>query len=360
MKLFESSTYFALYNPEFSVGVHKKVMGTVGALEAMGGKAKHNCYRPSWKGLLAFLIDFASCKDDLIYLRFSDFIAPFFLVLGVYHRLQGRMLVVDVPTPRRNSLFEMKLNISNPVFRVIRQLFCILNGPWVLLPASLIVQYSAEGRWFDLLVKKKTLLMGNPIDTKSPVAIASGWQKGEELKLVAVAQFADWHGIDRLLEALKVIRDKGFEKNIHLDLVGDGPAVSSLLDAIDEEGYANVEYHGVVRGEKLDALLAGCHLGVSSLALYRVKLDVAGVLKTREYLIRGIPVIGCGQDPDFGGGDAVYRHVFPNDESIDEIAQYLIDVISGKIELPLPYDCREFAINRFDFEIKIKSIVDRL
>ena len=360
MKSVEAATYFAFYVSEFSVGVHQKVLGTVKALRANNITADLRCYSPSLRELFRFLIDFIICKDDLIFVRYSDFFAPFLCFIGCYHRLRGRVLIVDVPTPRKNSLSEIKLNISNPITRSARQLLCIFNGSWVLWPASLVVQYSEEGRWFDFLVREKTLLMGNPIDTHIPVTIARNWCLNSELRLVVVAQFAEWHGVDRMLRAFSVLRDEGYERRIHLDLVGDGPAMPALLEDIRRQEFLNVKYHGVLKGRELDSLLASCHIGVSSLGLYRVGLNIAGVLKTREYLVRGLPVLGCGRDPDFDPTENVYRYVVSNDDSVDEIVTYLLKILTGNIQLPQAAACREFAMKHFGFDRKLKKIFDCL
>lgn len=108
-------------------------------------------------------------------------------------------------------------------------------------------------------------------------------------------RFTEWHGLDRLLEALKG-EAGSIHKPITVHLVG------TLTDAqkseIDELTLDNVELiaHGVLGTEKVRSLLAESDVAIGSLALDRQNLHEGSTLKVREYLASGIPVYATHSD----------------------------------------------------------------
>jgi hypothetical protein len=71
-------------------------------------------------------------------------------------------------------------------------------------------------------------------------------------------------------------------------------------------------------------------------------------------MARGLCVIGAGKDPDFTE-QSYFRFLVPNDESIEPIAELLIDLKNKK--LPTPQDVRKFAEANLSYDAKICSII---
>lgn len=55
-------------------------------------------------------------------------------------------------------------------------------------------------------------------------------------------------------------------------------------------------FTGFLKGEELNAQFKNANIGISILALYRKSLNGASDLKTREYMSKGLTVIGTGAD----------------------------------------------------------------
>lgn len=87
----------------------------------------------------------------------------------------------------------------------------------------------------------------------------------------------EWHGLERVLEYIASAGDQ----NLHLLLVGDGPARAFLLDKANELGVANqFTITGVIDRENVAAYLAAFDI-----ALQPKVVDYASPLKLFEYLM---------------------------------------------------------------------------
>ncbi len=66
------------------------------------------------------------------------------------------------------------------------------------------------------------------------------YKKGSKCKIVAVGRLYTEHkGQDLLLDALKIIRDRGYN-NFHLDIIGDGPSLPILIEKIKNQNLSDV------------------------------------------------------------------------------------------------------------------------
>lgn len=105
-------------------------------------------------------------------------------------------------------------------------------------------------------------------------------------ELLFVANFAPWHGLDRLLIAMRHSNAK-----LKLHLVGKIPDI--LLPMTQDP---RIEAHGNLSHEQIKHLSEQCWIGLASFALDRKKMNQACPLKTREYLMFGLPVYGDYKD----------------------------------------------------------------
>lgn len=101
-----------------------------------------------------------------------------------------------------------------------------------------------------------------------------------------VANFAPWHGLDRLLDAVS----KSNEKFV-LHLVGKIP--TDLLPLIKD---IRIKVHGALSHQQIILLSQQCWVGLASFALDRNNMKQACPLKVREYLMLGLPVYGSYED----------------------------------------------------------------
>jgi glycosyltransferase involved in cell wall biosynthesis len=352
-----SFNYFALVDVRKSPGVSKKIDNTVVAANNIGLKATGYCYPTNLNGVISFFKALVMCKSQFAMIRYSDLISPLVFLVMIFLRLKGVKIIVDVPTPRIVGLKEIEIAVESKTFRFFRKYLMIITAGWIFYPAHRVVQYADEHSWFEFGVRKKTLKIGNGILIDNNLTmVQSTWpNSSNELKLIGVAQLASWHGYDRLINALASIEIKKLPYNIIFTIVGDGNERSGLERLVEKLKLQNqVFFTGMLSGQGLSDAFSDKHIGIASLGLYRIGLDESSVLKTREYIARGLPVIGVGSDPDFYF-DSPYRLIVPNDDGVDE----LIDVICsfGGRKLPLPEDVRCFAVERLSLEVKLRQII---
>lgn len=127
------------------------------------------------------------------------------------------------------------------------------------------------------------------------------------IDLCAVAMFAPWHGYERLIEGLIRYYEGGGRRQFLLHLVGEGqekPGYQALA------GHPMVKdrvmFYGLMGGEALDAIYDRADIGVCSLGMYKKGNNFIGVLKAREYLAKGLPMLATapfdltdGENPDY-------------------------------------------------------------
>lgn len=342
------------YGSENFPGVMKKIDNTVKAAQNLGLQAEHKAYKSAdkYKSWKAMLIDDA----DIIFIRFSFLIQTLLFPIVLIKRLQGKKIIIDVPTPRTIALNEMRgAQAKNLKIKIV---WNYIFSSWILFPTNLIIQYAEESNFFSFGLRSKTLKMGNGILIDDSIKVVKQQKQTNKINLIAVASIAFWHGYDRLLKAMALAKQKNPDIEINLNLVGDGELLPELKKLADElKLSAHVRFTGALYGQELEAAYEGANLGVSSFGLFRKGLDEASDLKTREYLAKGLCVIGAGKDPDFPE-DSPYRFLVPNDESIEPIAEILIKLAQS--DLPAPEEVRTYAENNIALEGKLKKMFDAI
>jgi glycosyltransferase involved in cell wall biosynthesis len=111
-------------------------------------------------------------------------------------------------------------------------------------------------------------------------------RRGDIPELLFLANFSPWHGLDRLLHAIKKS-----DEDFVLHLVGKVP--NELKDQITDP---RIKLHGHLNQNQIVELSEQCWIGLASFALDRNKMKQACPLKSREYLMLGLPVYGDYQD----------------------------------------------------------------
>jgi glycosyltransferase involved in cell wall biosynthesis len=162
---------------------------------------------------------------------------------------------------------------------------------------------------------------------------------------------AEWNGIDRLIHSI----DKLEKNSIEIKLIICGHKIDG---EIPQRNY--IEHRGYLHREDLNQLFDEVDLGVSTFALYKKNLQEAAVLKTREYIARGLPFIYAYIDPDLNEGAKEFSLEFPNDDSLIDM-QKVIDFAQKALEdKELPKKMRKYAEEHLDYEVNMKKLVEEL
>ena len=186
--------------------------------------------------------------------------------------------------------------------------------------------------------------------------------KKNRIDLIAVAFMQKHHGYERVLEGLIEYYKKSREVQVYIHLVGKGPELEKYKNIV-EKGEINdyVIFYGNKVGKELDELYNGKDFGVVSLGMYKLKINSGSVLKSREYLAKGLPMIlGCDIDI-FEKKHFPYYIQFPNDAStidIEKIVEFYKTMIETKDSIDIVKEIRSFAYENVDISVTMKPILD--
>jgi hypothetical protein len=198
-------------------------------------------------------------------------------------------------------------------------------------------------------------VISNGINVKDTSFTKFNKKNQTKITLIFVASYtANWHGIDRLLSGLKRYRGN---QNIELLLIGGiKDEYIKYVQNINKE-HINIKILGKKYNKELDDCFLESCLAISSLALHRNKMHEACVLKTREYIARGIPFVYGYDDTDLTGKEPFALKVPANDEPLDieEIIRFSQEVSEIK---DISQTMRDFALKKLDWKIKIQQMYD--
>lgn len=352
-------SYYALWDEIAQPGVARKIRQTVDTLVDAGHEADVHMVRPA--GLhtyVRFALAVGFSRAAVLIIRFHPYVMPLLFPMLIVARLRGRFIVIDVPTPCGNLVKELDTNNAMGVgAKRLRLLLLYLSVPWLLFPASRIVQYAPESSYFQTGLRGRSILSANGIRVDDiPVIDTPVRQRGEGITLIGVAALAEWHGYDRVIKGIAAYPGTGRDA-LHFLVVGDGAIRSQLESLAETLGISDrVEFVGVKHGADLDQCFERADIGLGTLAFFRLNMDFASSLKSREYAARGLPFVLASTDPDFDPlPDFVFRA--PNvNTPLDTRA--LIDWY-GKLraQTDLPARLRAYAHARLDFSVKIKAFL---
>jgi hypothetical protein len=155
---------------------------------------------------------------------------------------------------------------------------------------------------------------------------------GKTLNLIFVAsEFSLWHGLEKFLGLLQ-----SYDGDVHLYLRLIGNLSRTQIDMVNSIKTKNVsiEIAGKAYGDDLDNHMKNAHLAISSLALSVKNMKEACTLKSREYIVRGLPFVYAYKDTDLNGDESFAKRFEEDNISLDEIiifAEY-VSLNRDKIE----------------------------
>jgi hypothetical protein len=155
----------------------------------------------------------------------------------------------------------------------------------------------------------------------------------------------NWHGVDKLISLGRLFPDLtihivGYAKH---DVSGDAPP--------------NVHLHGFLGREQIREIFMKTDVASGSLALHRIHVNRISVLKIREALAYGLPILLANSDTDLEHVDLDTILKIPNHEenviqNAERIRQFAYDMIGRRVDIDLvaPYlDQRKKEENRLAF-----------
>lgn len=250
-------------------------------------------------------------KYTYIYNRYGLMDAYYYKTLKMLKKKGGK-IVVEIPTypydkERLPGVAWWLLYSVDKIYR--RYLKRIVD---------VIATYSEDEEIFGI----KTIHICNGIDFES-VSVRTPQNDTDEIRLVAVAGLAKWHGYDRLLEGLGKYYQTDGKRKVYFYIVGDGPVrgeYERIVEKYKIQRYCIFE--GVKKGKELDEIYNKCDIGIEVLAAFRKDVFLSSSLKSREYAAKGLPFLTASKSDVFENQEFVLK--VPEDETYLEIC----DIIS--------------------------------
>jgi hypothetical protein len=200
-------------------------------------------------------------------------------------------------------------------------------------------------------------IIGNSFNRTKGGSVKTLLPLTDSLECVFIAGHSNnWHGIDRVLKGMA--NYKGLYQ-IHLHYIGD--VFHEAKKLLNDLGLGNcVILHGVCDAEQIEEVISKCHLGISSLGLHRIPLKDGSVLKTREYLGFGLPVLFSYYDDEIEKNYILSNFVIKykaNDDAIDfsEVILSLKKVQKSNIS---PKEIRKVMEEHFNSTAKAKQLME--
>ena len=241
---------------------------------------------------------------DFLYIRYPLALPSFLGFLRTAKKANPNVLVVaEIATfPYRREFRTLK-----------RRALLLLDelGRWRLKRyVDAIVTFYGQSEIFGI----PCIQMRNGIDVDR-IRLRRAKPLQDELSMIAVGNFAERHGLDRVLLGMARYVKQDAAKRITLHLVGDGPAMPALTALTSElQIEDHVRFHGLKTGAELDEVFDEADVALDSLSIHRLHLPRSSSLKAREYCARGIPFVLASNDPDFPA-DLPFVHRVPSDDS---------------------------------------------
>ena len=210
-----------------------------------------------------------------------------------------------------------------------------------------VIGVDAGGRLYG----KPAMNINNGIDVTA-IRQREYQPQDDALHMLLLASMCDWHGYDRMITALQSYQ--GDEKIILHFAGNDGDGSLAKWKQL-AEGMENVVFHGGVYGDELDGLINSMDLGVSSLGLYRIGLELGTVMKGREYMARGLPFVYAGEDPTIEKGHPHAMQV-ANDDSLIDMERVIDFAKRMRQEKNAADGMREYAREHMSWEMEFERI----
>lgn len=291
-------------------------------------------------------------RFDYMYVRYplTDF--GFLRLLKAFRKMKTR-IAVEIPTYPYFGERKGKPILNKMLFYLDLMLHHRLKKYVDLM----VVSSDTKEKVFGI----ETLRIDNGIDLDEVKPVTHKNIDGM-IHIISVSSMARWHGLDRFIEGINLNVETVKQNKIITDLIGDGLECSRLKKLVKEELKDYVIFHGPKFGDDLEKLYEIADIGISTLALHRAGIKSASVLKTREYMAKGIPFMLGYIEEEFPCSGLEYVHqVSASDDPIDivELLNFYSQV-NGRENNRIRNTMRMHAEEHLAWDFHMGSVIKKL
>lgn len=213
----------------------------------------------------------------------------------------------------------------------------------------------------DEIFGVKTIKTINGVDIDSFTSIIPR-TPDNEIHLLAIAMFQKHHGYERIITGLKNYYEAGGKRNVKLYLVGEGPETQLYKDLANEYRLDDkVKFFGKRIGEELDEIYNLSDIGLGTFGFYKIGLETASSLKTKECLSKGLPIVAGNKENFVGKEINRYYLEFSNDATpvdVNKIVEFYDTLYCAGTTQKEIADCiHDIAKNTVSMEVTLRPIV---
>ena len=262
-------------------------------------------------------------------------------------RKNGCKLIVEIPS------FQNKEKVLSSTRRIIMS----VSGKWDHQLREMTDLYTAIGPDCGGEINGRPAINidnGICVDT---IPLREHTQQGR-IHLLALASMRSWHAYDRLLKGMA---EYAGSENIVIDMVGgdnDG-SLSEWKELADRLNIGkNVIFHGPKFGDDLTEMFRIADAGIATLGLHRTGITVGSVLKTREYMARGLPFVYGYKDLSIPDGYPYALQIPADEEPVDmnSVIEWITDIRSESRER-VSEEMRNYAQEHMSWEAIFRIIL---
>jgi len=300
-----------------------------------------------------FLKEMRNSNYNGIFIRYpgTDFL---FERLIKFWKRSGAKIIIEIPT------YPYDAELQQGFIRRVRLLNDVIFRNGLKKYVDYIVTYSMDSKIYNI----PTIKTINGINTDQFLTRTINNNK-TEIHMIAVASMEVWHGYDRILYGMSSYYKKNHVGNVYFHLVGEGPEIVKYKNIVSEERLEDyVFFYGNKSGEELNVIYNKCDLAVSSLAAHKINIHHISALKTREYALKGLPIITAPEIDIFQSKEYSFILKIEENNSPVDIKKVCIFydslyIHSKKSKKEIAEEIRSIAIKKCDIVNTMTPIIDK-
>lgn len=267
----------------------------------------------------------------------------------------------EIPTyPLKGGyILRLKGDLKN---RKILKFICRIGGYLIHFLISNLLKYTKITLVTFMPYQKiwgaKCIQLDNGVDLDENKKVNK--EESDVLRLIIVANISEWHGIDRLIEGIRIYKENKGQRKILFKIIGDTELAEEYKMLVKKYKLTNtIMFLGSLEGEKLNNEFKTADLAVSSLGLHRMGIQKGSTLKTKEYCARGIPFILSYKEEKINE-DCNFALKLPSDDSPIDINKVISFYDQIKDDTDLPEKMNKFACDNYSWLKQMEKITDFL
>ncbi|ODS38990.1 MAG: hypothetical protein A7315_03000 [Candidatus Altiarchaeales archaeon WOR_SM1_79] len=229
--------------------------------------------------LLYYVLSF---RPDVVYYRGVTLGGIISRVLKIPSVAEANGIYPDEVKVERPRFFELAgnfLKLREKInYYLATRIICITEG----IKSELAKNYDIKSEICTVIPNGVNTNLSKPMD-KAACRKKLGLEEGY-FCLGFVGSFRAWQGLDTLIEAMKVVKDKGFH-SIRCVLVGDGESMNYLKDIVNRYGlHREIVFVGRIRYEEVSEFINAFDVCLAPFKRERNEKIGLSPLKLYEYL----------------------------------------------------------------------------